>query len=400
MLTTTPIYPTQRQYEIISYLTDVNYDYVDTVIVSTGRQVGKTFTCTLAAMKWALSNTEEIGFFLPTYKQCRKVFRNIEKMFGRIPGMRSNKSELAFDFGHNGSRLSFFTAENDNFRGETFTKLIVDEACFVKDEIWEVLKPTISVARSNGNGKILLTSTPKRKNWFYTEFNKKGPRRVSISFTTEEGGLVSPEVILEDKTTMNPERFKNEYLAEFMDSGNGVFEYKDCVKEVKYISGDTCTAAVDWGIEDDYTVLTVMDYKGNLVNIQRWKGADWMSVIKEIALTLKKYNNPLCYCETNGIGNMPTKELRKVYNSTRDWVTSHKSKTDAIMKLSHDFSASLISIPDDSDLLLELDAYEANYDASTGKVKYGARYGFHDDIVMSLAICNFNRVNARRRVSF
>jgi len=389
---------TQRQYDIFVYTTiSSNYKYIS---VCTGRQVGKTHLALMTMINWALEDSNTIGFFMPTYKQCKKVMRQLEGIVKDVPAVLFNRSDMTVSFKHNGSLIVFFTADNDNCRGETFDKIIVDEACFVKDTIWsEAIRPTVAVALSRGNGKVLLLSTPKRKNWFFDMVHDKTDGKIAFKFTTEEGGIVGKDEIADIKRSTPDRIFRCEYMAEFMDDGSGLFEWKSCVvKNTTYNRENKHYAAVDWGIEDDYTVLTIMDYKGQVVYINRWRGDDWQAIIVEIASVLRTYGSPPVHCETNGIGNMPTKELRKVYRDTLDWVTNAKNKNDMILKLAHDLKNNLITIPDDEQLGVELDVYTMTYNPSTGGATYGARNGFHDDMVMSLAICNSVRKSNSRNI--
>ena len=71
--------------------------------------------------------------------------------------------------------------------------------------------------------------------------------------------------------------------------------------------------------------------------------------------------------------------------------TFTKSKTDIINSLSTAFVNKSITILPVNEIKVQLDAYTMNYDSKTGKMTFGARSGFHDDIVMSLAIANWNR---------
>jgi hypothetical protein len=94
--------------------------------------------------------------------------------------------------------------------------------------------------------------------------------------------------------------------------------------------------------------------------------------------------------ETNGIGNMPYKELKKLYPNVQDFATTNKSKQNIIQKLIMDFEQDSLKIPDNNELKTELDCFELKV-SKAGNVCYSARQGFNDDIVMSLAMANKNR---------
>jgi hypothetical protein len=379
-----------KQKSIFNDCVESIYDYI---VTSCGRQVGKTSVAQITSFQWAVSRANvNVGFFLPTYKQCKNVFKRMKKMLQDM--LKESlvsfvaQPEFCITF-YNGSTIQFFTADNDNFRGYTFDYLICDEACFIRDEIWGVLQPTIAVAlsRKENKGKILLLSTPKTKNWFYGFVNSESKNVKVYKFTSQEGGIISKEVIEDIKSRTPDAIFKNEYLGEFLDAGNGLFRYLPCIKEVVNTQG--VVAGLDLGTKDDYTVLTIMNRQGQLIALKRYKDLDYDVILKSVIVELKRYGKPLVHIETNGVGQMPYEFMKKSYGKVKPWVTTVKSKNDIIQKLILDFNTEEITILDNGDLKDELDNFTVEW--VKGNPKYGGSNGFHDDCVMSLAICNFNR---------
>lgn len=395
----------ERQREIVE-LCEIG-NGVQYIGVCTGRQIGKTTLDNVVAIKWSLHKKEfRTGFFLPVYKQCKKVFRSIERMlkpFGK--NIDFNKTDLLITF-WNGSTIQFFTSENDNCRGETFDAIIVDEACFVKQQIWEeAIEPTVAVALSKKNalgqvgfnGKVLLTSTPKTKNWFYGIVTNPDERTVIRRFTSEEGGLIDKSVLARIKKRIPEQAYKNEYLGEFLDSGNGLFKYIDCIIKTPTEAAPPPSvldkaghcAALDIASKDDYTVLTIQDKNGKVIFIGRWRHQEYNVILESVKTKLIEFGSPICWVETNGVGQMPFETLRKIYGRTKEWTTTSSNKTDLITKLQIDFNTNSIQIPDVEYLKDELDYFTCEW--KNGKPTYEGSNGFHDDCVMSLAICNYCR---------
>lgn len=392
------------QREIADAVINSEYKYIT---VSTGRQCGKSSIAGQISLYLTINNPNyRLGFFAPTYKQSREQFHRIVKGLKGVNEsvVTFNKTDLEITFS-NGSSIKYLTSENDNCRGYTFQTIIVDEACFVKDEIFSAaILPTVAISLSNNTGKVLLTSTPKEKNWFYDYFveglDKNQKIYKSITFTSEEGGLYSKDVLDQIKK-MTPESiYKNEYLAEFIEDGNGLFNYTNSLfvgnefEDIldSYNSSNIklqCVAGLDIGMENDYTVLTIMEVvSGKVVFIKRWNKCDWFSLMNEIVEIVKRYNNAKLFVESNGIGAMPLQTLSKLYPNTKKWVTSETSKVDIIQKLMKDLSLNEITIPKDEQLIKELNDFGVKY--VNGKPRYAAIKG-NDDTVMSLAICNYNR---------
>jgi hypothetical protein len=398
----------ERQREIYNHCKIGNG--IQYVKVCTGRQVGKTLICTVTAAAWALGYASfKIGFFLPVYKQCKKVFKGLKKMLTPLHGSLSfNHTDLIVEF-WNGSTIQFFTSENDNCRGETFDAIIVDEACFIKDEIWtQAIQPTVNASLSKSNalgligfhGKVLLTSTPKTKNWFFGQVKDEGERKVTIRFTTEEGGRIHKSILEDTKKGMPEAAYRNEYLGEFLDAGSGLFGYIDCLMPIKeYIDLPKVgrMAGVDIASKEDYTVLTILDKKGRLIFTEKWRHLEYSDIMQRVAIRLKEYGSPVCYVEVNGVGQVPYELLRAQYGNTRPWVTGGKkngaSKADMIINLQVKFNTGAISIPDIQDLKDELDHFTCEW--VNGKPVYGGSNGVHDDRVMSLAIAVYNMGNVQ-----
>ena len=269
----------------------------------------------------------------------------------------------------------------------------------MKDSIWhEAIHPTVAVSLSkkdfngiSGNsGKVLIVSTPKTKNWFY-EMTKAESKKVNkriTRFTSEQGGIISSEIIGDMKKIMPENSFKNEYMGEFLDSGSGMFKYKSCISNIKHPKLGF-VAAIDIASKDDWTDLTIQNKQGDVIFKNRWRHQEYENILETIIKVLKEYGSPKCYIETNGVGQMPYEYLKKRYKNTHPWVTSNTSKNNIILQLILDFNTQNISIPDLEYLKEELDFFTMEW--VNGKPVYGGSNGMHDDGVMSLAICNYHR---------
>ena len=157
--------PHSKQLEIHNALEreDVRY-----CIVPTGRQFGKSLLGENQAVKWALDKKDwNILWISPTYKQAKKVFREIKNNLGDCPAYssRPNQQDLIFFFS-TGSVIKFYSAEAyDSIRGESAHAVICDEFRDFKPEAWtEAIKPTLTVTGK----KVLIISTTKGKGLFHS----------------------------------------------------------------------------------------------------------------------------------------------------------------------------------------------------------------------------------------
>jgi len=379
--------PHPKQREIHEALeTDIKY-----CIVSIGRQFGKTLFAENQAAKWGLENKNwKVGWISPTYKQAKKVFKEITKALANcIYVIGVNRGDLVIEF-NNGSIIQFYSAEAyDSIRGETFDALICDEFAFFKPEAWnEVLKATVLVRGK----KVLILSTPKGKNQFYNLFNLAEHNSNYISFrgSSYDNPFIDPEEIREAERNLPDHVFKQEYLAEFLDNGSSVFRnIQECIKSSNNTSN--LYAGIDLGRSDDYTVLTIVDNNNIEVYSERWRHMEWSSIINNIVEQLNKFR-PNTLVESNGAQDAIFEQIRNKVaynkNSIQPFVTTSKSKQNIVEDLIVKFENKDIGIIGYDWQVNELEVFTYEYNLKTRAIKYSAPVGLHDDYVMSRAITN------------
>ena len=116
-------------------------------------------------------------------------------------------------------------------------------------------------------------------------------------------------------------------------------------------------------------------------------------MIDQILQRANKYNARLMV-ETNSMGTVVMEQLKAKWQNTEGFTTTNKSKQEIIEGLILDFHEVNIGIPSSKlfgELQAELDVFEMKYSPRSRSVIYAAREPFHDDLVMSLAIANYNR---------
>ena len=147
--------PHSKQRECIDQIENTTAKYF---IINCGRQFGKSMLSENLILKWSLENQNTIGFWVsPIYSQAKKVYDELCKALNNTGLIiATNRTELWIKF-INGSTIHFKSGEKpDNLRGYTLDWLIIDEAAFVKDEIWqEVLRPATLVKGK----KVIFIST-------------------------------------------------------------------------------------------------------------------------------------------------------------------------------------------------------------------------------------------------
>ena len=137
--------------------------------------------------------------------------------------------------------------------------MVIDEAAFIKeDAVNEAVLPTLTALGK----KCLIISTPKSKNWFYNFYLRgslDNATYISFKGVSHDNPYVSKEFIEEQRKSLPHEIYKQEYLAEFSESGNDVFTNVDNVCILNEWNntgrGNRFYCGIDLGLRNDYSVL-------------------------------------------------------------------------------------------------------------------------------------------------
>jgi len=359
-------------------------------VCAAGRRWGKTLLGIYLAITHALEKKGAIVWWVaPVYAQSLIPYR---KILSSMPELivYANKDEKRIEL-MNSSVLEFKSSDRpDNLRGEGIDFLILDEAAYIDDDVWYAcLRPALS----DKNGKAVIISTPAGRNWFYHVYmlGFTDPEYMSFKSPTSDNPLISKSEIEEARRNLPDYVFRQEYLAEFIDSSSAVFpSYNSCIStninsEPEY--GMKYLAGWDIGKRQSYSVLTIMDRAGRVVLIEKVVG-DYTAQIDRVVELVKKYNNARLCVDATGLGDPIVDVLRKYNINIYPVKLTSESKASLINALSISFSNHSITIPPNPELMKELDNFTVDY-TRHGKIKLGARKGYHDDYVISLALANW-----------
>ena len=384
--------PHSKQRECIDQIENTTAKYF---IINCGRQFGKSMLSENLILKWSLENQNTIGFWVsPIYSQAKKVYDELCKALNNTGLIiATNRTELWIKF-INGSTIHFKSGEKpDNLRGYTLDWLIIDEAAFVKDEIWqEVLRPATLVKGK----KVIFISTPKGKNYFYNLYQRgmssEYPDYVSLKYTSYDTPFISKEEIEDAKQTLPTDIFRQEILAEFIEDGGEVFKnYKQIQLEENWrkpSSEERYWAGIDLGRQNDYTVVTIINNYNQVCYMYRENKNNWANIVDNIIEILTRYNAK-ALIEVNSIGDVIYEQIYRRYKKIEPFTTSNKSKEEIINNLIVSINDQIITLPTKElfePLDTELKVFTFEWNPQSRKVRYFSPSGFHDDTIMSLAI--------------
>lgn len=373
--------PHDKQKLIHHSINNESYKYY---ILNIGRQFGKSMLGINQLLYWAINDKGcNIAWVTPIYKQGKKVFDEIEKATIKSGLFEFNRSDLTIQ--GFGSKINFFSGERpDNIRGNTFDYLIIDEYAFTRSELWdEVLSATVLVKGK----KVIFISTPNGKNHFYkmSLMANYDNRYKYFKYTSYDNPMINHLDLDERKQNLPKHIFEQEYLAEFLDNGSGLFtNVNECIKLANQSS--KFYGGLDIGRADDYTVLSIINENNEMVYCERWRQDEWTNIINKVANKINEFG-ATTYVEVNNQGDVFFEMLKKkVGNKIFPFVTTSKSKPIMIEDLAVLFEQKNVSILDINWLVDELNAFTYTYNSQTRNVQYSAPVGVHDDSVISLAL--------------
>tara|TARA_S200002703_G_C3793012_1_gene244784 strand:+ start:572 stop:1813 length:1242 start_codon:yes stop_codon:yes gene_type:complete len=366
-------------------------------VISAPRGSGKTLLGINILLYWLLQQSNRKGGWIaPVYSQSKSVMDTIVNTSKDVIES-SNRMEGTINF-INGSTIKFLSSDSpDNIRGFRFTHLILDECAFLKENALNTaILPTL-----NPNGKkCLMISTPKGKNFFFNWFNKKDT--VSMSFPLTQCPYVSKTLIEEARKSLPPDIFRQEFLAEFVDSGNDVFIGVEKVSTVGVFSCEKKVDAyigIDTGLTDDYSVLTMISPTGRVLWVETLNNMTLQEIASRFKNIMSNFNVVGGYIECNGVGKAMADQIIPLYRNVKEFFMTQDRKQDLVRKLISDIESMTIELPT-RDLLPELHNEFSTYTyklSPAGKLSFSHIPGAKDDHVDSLLLANYSRVKFLER---
>lgn len=371
-----------------------------------GTKFGKTLGFSIKMIEKAISSPymgREYLWGAPYYNSAKIGFKYFQRL---VPKEIAdfNKSDLSIHFPHNENTIFFKGVNTDpenTIEGNAYHHIVLDEASKMVEQAYNSARTTTTKTKA----QIDLITTPRGKNWVYQLWllGKNGdPDFVSYQFPTSANPFIDLEEIAKAKRSMPERLFQQYYEAMFVDVSMVFTQYTDCLYDCSYIQtshdnelwinpefrdSEKIVIGADWGKVNDSTVFTAWDYgKRKMVGFRRFLGYDYISAVKELI----RFNNSFKRVELNwhdktGVG-IAMDDLLAETNLPYEGITfTNQSKSDMVNDLMFAFERKDIAIPDWQNMKLELDSFEVR-PTDTGRLRYNAFDGMHDDIVCSMML--------------
>lgn len=367
-------------------------------VLACGRRWGKTDTAAvwlLAGLVGDLGTDQRLLTVAPTLDQARLVFDRVEHILsqlieagvvtGRVVIKRTPYPRLSF----NGHELSARSCHHvHRLRGHEATRIVVDEAAFVPSNLVpEILTPMLATT----NGDIALISSPNGQNHFWREF-ERGRRGENGAWSrrapSEENPHVSRSFLAVQKDTLPDRVYWVEFEAEFLDGSGAIFPseiVEPCISVEPPTGGGQVVIGVDWARYRDYTAIVAGQSMGGtmeVVHVERLFREPWAIQVAKVAGLATNLHTRLIACDSTGVGDAVTEQLTDALPEVMVMpvVFTAATKLQLVNDLRVAFERRTIRIPPNQDLLRELQ----HFTWRDGRME--ASDGFHDDLVMGLAL--------------
>lgn len=406
---------TKSQSILYDLATNSAYKYITAAY---SRQQGKTTVAKVLLIKWLTEYNNNILYLSPTLKLAKSIYKSIVNLIGQSGLIKnSNSQDLIINSITNSTIMFASSEQSSSLRGQTFTYIILDEAAFLNEGddnnnlFYNVIWATLKVKGK----KLIAISTPNGKQGFFYDLYVKGLNNdnnkeyISIKKTIYDDALIPDSdknnYINNLKKTIPKIAFKQEFLCEFLDDAltffhnfDKCFINKDLItnyKSNKYIGIDFSS------LGDDQTIVTIIDSEGN-VNQKLILGTLDQKYNQIADIINNTSNLKAAYGETNSIGSVMINEIAKKLNNKhifKDWLTTNQSKTDIITELALDIEQDKLHFNvDDKELYSQFSTFIYQISKSK-KLTFGAKNGYKDDRIMSLAIANRAMKDANKHSS-
>lgn len=294
---------------------------------------------------------------------------------------------------HTGGYFKLIGLEaTDNLRGPGLDFMVVDEAAFIRGSVWyEILMPMLF----DRGGKALIMSSTSGRNWFWEAYTRGLDPLQNDWASFHRDSFVNPLMAGQREIIQrsNSERVvQQEYLAEFLDDAGAVFRnVRNCavLPPMSPQDGRRYVFGVDWGRDNDYTVIVVLDITetpARVAHVERFNEIGYRLQRARLAALYAHWRPQNVLVESNSIGATNLEELQASGIPARGFNTSAQSKPRIIEALALALEQETILLPAANEVLInELLNYSMDR-LPGGGFRYSAPSGGHDDTVMALAI--------------
>jgi hypothetical protein len=215
------------------------------------------------------------------------------------------------------------------------------------------------------------------------------PKYQFFEFSTFDNPYLTQSELREEIKDLPERVVQQEIYAQFLEDTGVVFRGVSAIANatpLPPLAGHYYTMGVDVAKVEDFTVISIFDRNTNAQVFQdRFNKLDWPYQKEKIKQYSSYYNRAVVYLDATGVGDPIADDLLRDGVPVEPVKFSNESKKQLIERLSVYIEQKRIRLLNIPESIQELNSF--TYDvSSTGKIRYEAPKGFHDDIVMATAL--------------
>lgn len=326
-----------------------------------GRSSGKSHGASIWAIKKAMECRGMGLVVAPTYDQAKTTMKyimtflneiGVEWTYNKAPTFAKSvipdhKSILSMNINGELKQMKMASADiEDNLRSGSYSWILVDEACYISEEAFHIMMPTLRGQGTDFTYQIMLISSPAGKNWVYSSFLENPDSNTTIiQAPSWENVLQVDDTKLNIwKNTMSSRMYQQEIMAEILDTNLNAIFYAFTTEIIKPCSRNGGEVIVSLDQNTSPGCGVIIEQRGDeyfvMDEIYIDDGANYISYVQEIMSKVPKdikiilkgdasgnarnvaalatfYTSVIDELEKNGyrVDNMTNKSNPKVYES-------------------------------------------------------------------------------------
>lgn len=375
-------------------------------VVFAGRRWGKT-TCGVLSIIEKVSKAAPyeggLGWWIsPTYRQSRRPFRQLVRGL-RDAGLlhQAHRGDLSITT-NTGWQIEFRSADRpDNLLGEGLNFVVIDEHAILSDELWyECVRPMLA----DTCGTLLGIGTPRGKRGWAFQLWARAKQKAEkdyagFHYTVNDSVFIPASEAREAQRTMPDRAFRQEFMAEFLDSTGAVFAGVRQRVAIPVL-GEAVGIGVDWAKKVDYTSMHVVGARSGcvmeVIRAPRVAYTAQVGILEELIQKWAKRTDvtPCVVHDQTGVGEAVSDLLAAARIKAEGIIFTEAVKRELIEEAIVAFESNQLGwLPDQpwtetvETSVLEHELFTVTLNASN-RPSYSAPEGAHDDCVMSLALAN------------
>jgi hypothetical protein len=352
-----------------------------------------------------------IGVIYPTYELVDDFWGALKRMTPR--------SEVADCWNGKPQRLTLkcgaviavrTASDPDLLVSRGYDLLVLGEAARMSRDAWLTALPAL--ASPGRAGLVVHQTTPLGRNWIAAEAEDSSWWRMVVPIwqpgSRERHPLANPhilqEAILEEERQLPERWFRQEWMVEFLGGEGTVFRNpRERIAPAPAQPKQPVIVGVDLAKRADFSVFVAFDGAGRMLGMERVQERPYPDQARMLMDFVQRWPVSRVVIELNGPGeafcdlfNEMLRDNRLSHNVEGIYTTT-KSKDEMVSALVVAFEAGRITILDEPVLVSEFEVYTAKR-LESGRDRYGAPEGYHDDCVLACALA-WSRVPAGTRVA-